>query len=193
MSPEVTETAPGMSAVAHAPDADATEEVVWQGRFITANRRGRWEYVGRARNIRAAVILATIDGDVLLVEQYRVPLGCNCLELPAGLIGDDAEGEDDLIAAGRELEEETGYRARKLEDLGSFYSSPGMVSESFTLVRATDLECTGPGGGTEGENIIVHRVPMSEVSAFVAAKRAEGCGVDVRVLLLLAGEFLGGE
>ena len=173
------------------PDHDQPEEIVWQGKFVTAKRRGRWEYVGRARNIRAAVILATIDGDVLLVEQYRVPLGHNCLELPAGLIGDDAAGEDDLIAAGRELEEETGYRAGKLGDLGTFYSSPGMVSESFTLVRATHLEQTGPGGGTEGENITVHRVPLAEVAGFVTAKRAEGCGIDVRVLLLLAGDLLG--
>jgi ADP-ribose pyrophosphatase len=176
-----------------APDHDEPEEIVWQGRFVTARRRGRWEYVTRARGIRAAVILATIDGDVLLVEQHRVPLGRQCLELPAGLIGDDegSEDEGDLLAAGRELEEETGYRAGKLEDLGCFYSSPGMVSESFTLVRATELIRTGPGGGTEGENITVHRVPLHDVASFVAAKRAEGCGVDVRVLMLLSEQFLG--
>lgn len=173
------------------PDHDQPEEIVWQGKFVTAKTRGRWEYVGRPRNIRAAVILATIEGDVLLVEQHRVPLGRNCLELPAGLIGDEAEGEDDLVAAGRELEEETGYRAGKLEDLETFFSSPGMLSESFTLVRATQLERTGPGGGTEGENITVHRVPLADVASFVAAKRAEGCGVDVRVLMLLAGDLLG--
>lgn len=174
-------------------DQDAVEEIVWEGKYVTAKKRGRWEYVGRARNIRAAVILATIEGDVLLVEQYRVPLGRNCLELPAGLIGDDggAEGEDDLAAAGRELEEETGYRAAQLDDLGRFWSSPGMVSESFTLVRATGLEQVSSGGGVEGENITVHRVPLAAVRSFVAAKRAEGCGIDVRVLMLLANDILG--
>lgn len=171
------------------PDSEAAEEIVWQGRFITAKRRGRWEYVGRARNIRAAVILATIEGDVLLVEQFRVPLGRRCLELPAGLIGDDTEGEDELVAAGRELEEETGYRAGRLTDLGEFYSSPGMISESFTLVRADQLEQVGPGGGVDGEDITVHRVPMTDIAAFVGAKRAEGCGVDVRVLMLLGGNI----
>lgn len=50
------------------------EQIVWQGRFITAKTRGKWEYVSRARGIKAAVILAVDDGDVLLVEQYRVPL-----------------------------------------------------------------------------------------------------------------------
>lgn len=176
-----------------APDHDAPEEIVWQGRFVTARKRGRWEYVGRARNIRAAVILATIDGDVLLVEQYRVPLGRMCLELPAGLIGDNegAEGEDDLAAAGRELEEETGYRAARLDHCGEFWSSPGMVSESFTLVRATGLTQIGPGGGTDGENITVHRVPLAGIADLVAAKRAEGCGVDVRVLMLLSQDILG--
>ena len=66
-----------------------------------------------------------------------------------------------------------------------------MVSESFTMVRATELEQTGPGGGVEGENITVHRVRLADVAAFVAAKRAEGCGVDVRVLMLLADGILG--
>ncbi|TMM50388.1 NUDIX hydrolase [Qipengyuania marisflavi] len=177
------------------PDQDAEEKIVWQGRFITTKQRGRWEYVGRARNIRAAVILAVEDDHVLLVEQYRVPLGRNCLELPAGLIGDDAGGEDedDLAAAGRELEEETGYRAAQLADMGEYFSSPGMVSESFTLVRATGLTKIHEGGGVEGENITVHRVAFSALPDFIAAKRSEGCGIDVRMLLLLGLGILSGE
>ena len=179
-----------------APDHDLPEEIVWQGRFVTAKKRGRWEYVSRSRGIRAAVILAVDEDDhVLLVEQYRVPLGRNCLELPAGLIGDDDGGEDeeDLTAAGRELEEETGYRAARLEDMGTFYSSPGMVSESFTLVRATELTRIGEGGGVEGENITVHRVGLSGLKDFIAAKRKQGCGIDVRMLLLLGEGILAGE
>ena len=117
------------------------------------------------------------------------------LELPAGLIGDDAgeEDEDALVAAARELEEETGYRAEYLEDLGNFFSSPGMVSESFTLVRATGLTKVGEGGGVGGEDITVHRVKLAQVREFIAAKRREGCGIDVRMLLLLAEDFLTGE
>jgi ADP-ribose pyrophosphatase len=160
------------------------EEIMWQGRFITAKRRGKWEYVGRARGIKAAVILAVEDGHVLLVEQYRVPLGANCIELPAGLIGDHNDGEDALTSAARELEEETGYRAAKLEIVGEFFSSPGMVSESFTLVRATGLNKVGDGGGVDGENIIVHRVAVSDLLDFVQTKRAEGCVVDVKLLML---------
>ena len=178
------------------PDHDADEEIVWQGRFVTAKKRGRWEYVSRSRGIRAAVILAIDEHDhVLLVEQFRVPLGMNCLELPAGLIGDDdgAEDEDPLAAAGRELEEETGYRAAILEDMGCFYSSPGMVSESFTLVRARQLAKVGDGGGVAGENITVHRVPRTALPGFIAGKRKQGCGIDVRMLLLLGQGIIDGE
>lgn len=160
------------------------EEIMWAGNFVTAKRQGKWEYVARSRGIRAAVILAVEDGDVLLVEQYRVPLGCNCIELPAGLIGDHDADEDPLESAARELEEETGYRAERLEDLGAFYSSPGMLSESFTLVRAHGLTKIGKGGGVDGENIIVHRVAVDQLPQFVAVKRAQGCVIDAKLLML---------
>jgi len=172
------------------PDADAPEVLEWAGRFVVAKRRGRWEYAGRARNIRAAVILALDAGHVLLVEQYRVPLGKYCLELPAGLIGDDTEEEDALTSAKRELEDETGYRAAHWEELGDFYSSPGMLCESFTLVKATGLTKVGEGGGTEHEDIVVHRVALDRVAETVAGHRARGHGIDVRLLLLLGSAFL---
>ncbi|QZP09441.1 NUDIX hydrolase [Caenibius sp. WL] len=173
-------------------DADTPERVVWQGRFITAKTKGRWEFVSRSRGIRAAVILAVEHGHVILVEQYRVPLGRPCIELPAGLVGDDdsAPGEDALAAAGRELEEETGYRAAMLEDCGEFYSSPGMVSESFQLVRARGLVKVGPGGGVEGENIVTHRVALDALPAFLATQRQAGKAIDVRLLLLLGPHLL---
>ncbi|MFN4095595.1 MAG: NUDIX hydrolase [Sphingomonas sp.] len=174
------------------PDSEAPVETVWQGRFITAKRQGRWEYVSRARGIRAAVIVAVDDaGHLLLVEQYRVPLGRNCLELPAGLIGDGGDDEADETAAARELEEETGYRAARIESLGEFFSSPGMVSESFTLVRAHGLTKVAEGGGVEGENITVHRVKLADVPAYVAECRARGMAIDVKLLLALGSSLLG--
>lgn len=171
------------------------EEVMWQGRFITAKRRGQWEYVGRARGIRAAVIVAideAPDGPhVLLVDQYRVPLGKRCIELPAGLVGDEDAGEEATGAAARELEEETGYRAGRLESLGEFFSSPGMVSESFTLFRAHQLIRTGSGGGVDGEDIRVLREPLRDIHARIAALRAEGYAIDVKILLLLGAGLIG--
>ena len=154
------------------------EEVRWEGRFIVAKTRGRWEYVGRSRNIRAAVILAVDDQDrVVLVEQFRVPLGRPCIELPAGLIGDEAgsENEDDATAAARELEEETGYRPGRIEALGEFFSSPGMVSESFTLFRAHDLVRVSEGGGVEGEGITVHHVPLTSICLLYTSPSPRDC------------------
>jgi ADP-ribose pyrophosphatase len=170
------------------PDAPQT---MWEGRFIKAVKQGKWEYAARNRGIGAAVIVAITDEDeVVLVEQYRVPLGRTCLELPAGLVGDLTAGEPLIEAANRELEEETGYRAGTIEPLGFFNSSPGMVSEGFTLVRARDLVKVGEGGGDAEEDIIVHLVPRRAVSAFVAQKRGEGLAVDVKLLLLMADTLL---
>lgn len=167
-------------------------EVMWEGRFITAKREGKWEYVSRSRGIKAAVILGIDDGHVLLVEQYRVPLGKYCIELPAGLVGDhdDNADEDSAIAAVRELEEETGYRAETMKNCGEYYSSPGMVSESFSLFKASGLTKVSEGGGVDGEDIIVHRVAVTELSNFIDEKRGEGAGIDVKLLLLLQAENL---
>ena len=175
-------------------DWNAPEEVMWTGRFITTKKRGKWEYVGRARGIRAAVILA-IDEDadgrhVLLVDQYRVPLGKRCIELPAGLVGDHDADEDASLAASRELEEETGYLPGRLESLGEFFSSPGMVSESFTLFRAHDLVKTGEGGGVDSEDIRVHRVPLAALTDQIATWREQGFAMDVKLLLLLGAGFI---
>ena len=162
-------------------------ETMWTGRFIAVERQGRWEYAVRPHGIGAAVILAVDDGHVLLVEQYRVPIGCRCLELPAGLVGDEQAGEPIEAAAARELEEETGYRAAAVEPLGRFHSSPGLTSEAFTLVRATGLTKIGAGGGVADEDIAVHRVALADVARFVEERRAAGVAVDAKVLLLLSG------
>ena len=174
-------------------DADAPEHVMWQGRFVEVRQRGKWEYASRPGGVRAAVILA-IDADhVILCEQYRVPLGRRCIELPAGLIGDgDDPHEPPEQAAARELAEETGYRAAKLESLGEFWSSPGMLTESFSLVRASGLTRVSDGGGTESEDITVHRVPLDALEDFLAERRAAGDAIDVRILLLLGRKLIEG-
>jgi ADP-ribose pyrophosphatase len=167
------------------------KSVVWEGRYIKVTQAGTWEYVSRTRDVTAAVILAIDEGHVILVEQYRVPVGARCIELPAGLVGDEQAGEAIEAAAARELEEETGYRAERMVGLGRFHASPGMSSEAFTLLRAEGLTKIGEGGGVGAhEEIEVHRVALNAVPAFVEAKRAEGCAVDVKLLLLLGGGMI---
>lgn len=176
------------------PAPDAPIETPWQGRYLAVNTKGNWEYVSRPGGMRAAVILAVdhaADGPhVILVEQYRVPLGKSCIEMPAGLVGDVDAGEAAHVAAMRELEEETGYQAATWREAGEFYSSPGMVSESFTLFLASDLTKTGQGGGVNDEDILVHPVPLAHIHSFIDEKRAAGCAIDVRLLLLLGGGLI---
>ncbi len=120
--------------------------------------------------IRAVAILAEHDGKVILVDQPRVPPDCRCIELPAGLVGDEDPEATPETAAIKELEEETGFTAERVERLGDFYASPGMLSESFTLVRAHGVRKIGEGGGTESEDINVHLVPRAEIAEFHRAK-----------------------
>jgi ADP-ribose pyrophosphatase len=158
-------------------------EEMWAGKFVRAIRRGKWEYASRTNNISAVVILAEHEGKVILVDQPRVPLGERCLELPAGLVGDidpDATVETTAI---KELEEETGFTADRVERLGEFYSSPGMLAEGFTLVRAHGVRKIGDGGGDENEDINVHLVARSDIPNFIEQKRAEGFGIDVKLLI----------
>ncbi|TPE60216.1 NUDIX hydrolase [Sandaracinobacter neustonicus] len=148
---------------------------------------GQWEFVKRARGIQAAVIVALTDlHELVLVEQYRAPLGCPCIELPAGLVGDETEGEDVFDSARRELFEETGFEAETWEAFGEFASSPGMVGEIFHLYRATRLTRTGPGGGVDNEGIVPHIVPVSQIPSFIESARARGCAIDTRLLIGLS-------
>ena len=160
-------------------------EVMWEGKFVRALRRGKWEYASRARDIGAVVILAEHEGKVILVEQPRVAPDCRCIELPAGLVGDNDPNATVETTAIKELEEETGFTAERVERLGEFYASPGMLSEAFTIVRAHGVRKIGDGGGDENEDIIVHLVPRVDIANFLEQKRAEGFGIDAKMLLLL--------
>ena len=165
--------------------------VEWEGKYLRIVRVGTWEFVERCGGVHAVVILAEHDGKVVLVEQSRVPLGNRkCLEMPAGLVGDEdpsATVEDTAI---KELEEETGFTADRIEVVGEFFSSPGMVAEGYTLVRAHGLRRIGEGGGNEHEDIEVHFVSRADIPSFVERKRAEGCAIDTKMLLLLAAGIL---
>ncbi len=162
-------------------------KVEWEGKYIRIVTRGGWEYVERCSGVSAVVILAEHEGRIILIEQSRVPLGGRiCLELPAGLVGDeDDKGVEETAI--KELEEETGFTAGRIERLGEYFSSPGMVAEGFHLVRAHDVH---PCGSPVEEGIEVHLVDRGEVAAFVAERRAAGVAIDVKLLLLVGRSIL---
>jgi len=160
--------------------------VEWRGKYLEVHRDGTWEYAARVSGIGAAVILALTEArEIVLVEQFRVPLGVRTIELPAGLIGDDGVPEHAERAAARELHEETGFTARHWRDCGAFATSPGMSSEMFTLFKASGLARTGPGGGVGNEDITVHVVPVAELPPWLDARRSEGLVIDCRLVAAL--------
>jgi ADP-ribose pyrophosphatase len=148
---------------------------------------GGWEYVERCGGMTAVVIVAQHEGRFILVEQERVPLGRRCIELPAGLVGDEGDLGIEETAL-KELEEETGFLADAMEPLGEFYSSPGMVAEGYSLVRARGVR---PGGTKVEDDIEVHLVAPDEAAAFIAATSGEGLAIDTKLLLLMAGSLIG--
>ncbi|HEX7813669.1 NUDIX hydrolase [Dyella sp.] len=159
-------------------------ETLHQGRWLTLRKRGRWEYVERNNPGGAVIILAvTPDDNVLFVEQYRVAIQQRTIEMPAGLVGDLADQADEgaLLAASRELEEETGYRCERVEFLHMGPSSSGMSTEMITFVRAFGLTRVGPGGGDESENITVHEVPRTEAGPWLFARAKEGYSIDPKL------------
>jgi ADP-ribose pyrophosphatase len=160
-------------------------EVKWEGKFVRALARDKWEYASRANNINAVVILAEYEGKVILIDQPRVPPDCRCLELPAGLVGDEDRNATVESTAIKELEEETGFTADRVERLGDFYASPGLLSESFTLVRAHGVRKIGEGGGDDSEDINVHLIAREDIPDLVMQKRAQGFGIDVKLLIFM--------
>ena len=161
--------------------------VVWQGRYLEALQSDGWEWGRRPGGMTAAVILPITDaGEVVLVEEHRVPFGRAVIALPAGLVGDGPGDDSPEAAAVRELAEEAGYIARHWRSVGEFATSPGMSSETYHFYIATGLERIGQGGGVAGEDITVHLVPLRQVGAFTAAARARGAMIDAKLLALLA-------
>jgi ADP-ribose pyrophosphatase len=170
-------------------------EILHEGRHLKLLRHAGWEFAERVRASGAAVIVAiTNDDKLLLVEQFRVPVGRRVIELPAGLVGDDSASEQEGIAeaARRELFEETGYDARELKHVLTGPPSSGMSSELVSFVIAGDLKKHGTGGGVEGESIVVHEIPLSALGVWLKEQQCGGALLDPKIFagLSLAGRTL---
>lgn len=162
------------------------DRILFQGRYLALSERRGWEFVAR-HHLVVAMIAWTPEQELLLVEQYRIPIGCRTIELPAGLVGDEPEahGEALLEAAARELIEETGWRAGRMRELISCPSSAGLSSEMVTFVLAEELEWVEPGGGDASEDIVVHRVPQAALDRWLSDRARAGLGIDPKIYAAL--------
>ena len=156
-------------------------ETLYKGKFLNMVREGLWEFCERVNRTSAVMIFAcTPEGKVLLVEEFRPPIGMQSLCFPAGLSGDEGP-ESDEIAARRELLEETGYEADEMRYLFTGPSSPGLTSETLSFYLATGLRKVAAGGGVDNENIIVHEAPLADIDAWLAAQMDAGKSIDPRI------------
>lgn len=159
------------------------EKIHYRGRFLGIMERNGWEFVYRTNATGVVVMVAVTDADeLLLVEQYRVPVGGRVIELPAGLVGDAGDAAESAEAAAhRELLEETGYRAGTLSKLLACPSTPGMANEVITIYYAADLEREHDGGGDSSEDIVVHRIPLETAADWLAERAAAGVMLDPKI------------
>lgn len=159
------------------------EQVLHETPFIQLVQRGRWTFARRTNAVRVvAVVAVTDDNTLLLVEQLRVPVNAQVIELPAGLAGDSGDPDESLeTAARRELLEETGYVATTWSAIATVTSSAGLTDEQVTIFRASNLSRKSIGGGVEGEQITVHEVPVPELETWLQQQSASGKKIDSRV------------
>lgn len=162
------------------------DSLLYKGRYLTLKSRQGWEFVAREHPV-ACLVAWTPNQELLLVEQYRIPIQARTIELPAGLVGDRAEAADEPMedAARRELEEETGWRAGRLERFLRCPSSAGMSDETVVFFRALDLVPVGPGGGDESEDIVVHCIHRSVIDEWLAERVREGYALDPKIFAAL--------
>jgi ADP-ribose pyrophosphatase len=168
-------------------EAMIEDHVHYKGRYLSLLERDRWEFVSRSNASGVVVLIPVTDRDELvLVEQFRRPVNSRVIELPAGLVGDHADPDESImVAAARELEEETGFRAAKLEHIITCPSSAGMSDEMISFVKATGLERIGPGGGDENEEIEVHVIPLERADRWLHAQQLAGKPMDPKIFACL--------
>ena len=163
---------------------NSEDKIIAQTNHLSLVDRDGWSFVTRKGSTGVVCIIA-VDADrrLILVEQFRPPVGTTVLELPAGLAGDLPGQDDETLeqAARRELLEETGYSAGDLRHLVTAASSAGITDEVITYFLATNLEKKTPGGGDASEDIRVHEVPLKEAESWLEKVIGDGKLVDARV------------
>lgn len=184
-----------MTPQAPRPEDAHTLEILADANYFRMVRLGRWEFMQPKKFNDVVLIVPVTDaGEVVLIEQYRAPIGAMVVELPAGLVGDEDEFRHEPIdqAARRELLEETGYEAREMTLLTRGAPSPGSNSVVLTVFLATGLERHHDGGGDATEEIHVCSIPREDVLSHVRQRQEQGAVVDLKVFagLYLANQAL---
>ena len=154
------------------------DEIVKSGKYLKLVIRDGWEYVERVNCSGVVIIVSkTDDNKVVLVEQFRRPVGKNVIAFPAGLAGDEhgTEGEDLAEAAKRELLEETGYVAKRMKKLFVGPVSAGMCRDMVTIFHASGIQKIARGGGVGAwEQIKVHEVPLKSIDRWLKSQQKKG-------------------
>ena len=162
------------------------ERVVHRGHLVTVSEATFVDPDGVeferdvVRHPGAVSVVPLLDGGdtAVLVRQYRSPIEADLLEIPAGKL--DVKGEAPDVAAARELEEEVGLRAGRLERLAEFYNSPGFCDEHSIVYVATDLQaCELSAQGVEERHMSIEHVALADVPAMVA----DGRLVDAKTII----------
>jgi ADP-ribose pyrophosphatase len=147
------------------------QKVVLEGGYLTVrvdtieDAEGRRHQRELVIHPGAVAILAIDRGDILMVRQFRTPVGRVLLEIPAGTLDRMPDGsiENPELAAPRELGEETGFSAASWRKVGRFFTAPGFASEDMHLYVATDLSpIPGYAGPETDERLDLRRVPWRE-------------------------------
>ncbi len=160
------------------------KKILYDGKWLQMVTVHNWEHVNRKNCTGIVIIVAkTKENKLILVEQFRAPLGKNVLELPAGLVNDKPgkKKESFETAARRELLEETGYAAKKFKFLARGPVSPGLTGECVDFYLASGLDKKHKGGGDETENIKVHEISLSKTAAWLKKMEKKGKVVDPKI------------
>ena len=163
--------------------------IIAKGKFLQLAQEGTWEYAERINASGVVAIVAiTVEREIVLTEQHRIPVGARVIDLPAGLAGDTAGEESEALvqAAQRELLEETGYSSKVWRAIYRAPSSPGLTSEVVDYFLANNARQTAAGGGVEGEGITVHTIPLRTIRRWLRGEMAKGLMVDPKVYVALA-------
>ena len=162
-------------------------EVLYKGRYLSLVERDGWEYATRTHPVVAVLVAWLPDHRLVLVEQFRKPIERMTIELPAGLVGDQHDQPDEsvLVAAHRELVEETGYTAGTITEIMRCPTSAGMTDETAVFLAAGELDKTGPGGGDASEDIIVHAIAHDRIDDWLREQYQQGKAVDPKIYAAL--------